>query len=212
MAKDDPALDAEIRRSIDDFLSELGKPNNQPQIHDQLARTLALYVREGQKVDGVALTQIPATDGAPDGAKANVLRVVFENLPVPNESCSLEEIIDFSREAREQNLVQRLRVFTTELAGGGLTVADVRDRLAHLSAEHSLALQHHRRAARRGALETVLVAGAEIVAALKTGRFSAAAGAAVGLSASNASLLLGEMGLPGREVAYLVRSHEQFGR
>jgi hypothetical protein len=64
--------------------------------------------------------------------------------------------------------------------------------------------------ARRGVLETVLVTTADVIAALKTGQLTDAARAALGLKTSNASLLLEEMGLPGREVAYLVKARGQF--
>jgi hypothetical protein len=98
------------------------------------------------------------------------------------------------------------------MASGELTHLEVSDKLENLVSCYDRALTLEKMSRTTGVVETLLVTTAEIAESLVTFQWSKAAKTLFDVRRKQIDLMKAEMTLPGREVAYIVKARERFGK
>ena len=145
-------------------------------------------------------------------SRAEAIQLLIKDLPTPGESHSLQDILAFRKEAREQGLIQGLRVWINEMASGNLTNAEVSDKMEDLVSRYERALKAERMTRNTGFVETLVTTTAEIAESLVKFQWSNLAKKLFEVKHRQIDLTKAEMNLPGREVAYIVKARETFPR
>jgi hypothetical protein len=135
---------------------------------------------------------------------------VLNELPIPSDAHSLEDILAFRDEARSEGLIQGLRVWINEMASGKLGPVEVSDKLEDLMFRYERTMQLERMKRDTGVVETLVTTTAEIAEALIKFNWSTAAKRLFDVRYKQSDLMKAEMSAPGREVAYIVKARERF--
>lgn len=143
-------------------------------------------------------------------AKQDVVRLVLNKLPVPDESVSWEQIIEYRSDPDSQSKFLALRHWMSEVARAELTPAEVEEKLEYLIDQYQQHMRLHRMKTNVGTLETVVTTGAEFLGDLVSFKWGKAAEALFSLRRRRVALLEGELTAPGNEVAYIVKARETF--
>jgi hypothetical protein len=175
------------------------------------ARALSVIVRRRLGINAVPIGDYAQVLGDSQATNTVVLQIVINELPIPNDGCSLPDILEFKRDASEQGLTQALRVWVNEITRGGLTAIEVTEKLEELLVRHKKHLEVHRMKADVGVLETIVVTPAEVAEHFMKLKWGKLARTLFGARVRRAELMKEELELPGREVAYIVKARERFG-
>jgi hypothetical protein len=144
--------------------------------------------------------------------RTDVVRLLLNELPMPGDSHSLEDILAFRDEARSEGLVQGLRIWINEMASGKLTPIEVSDKLEDLMSRYERTMKLERMSRDTGVVETLVTTSAEIAECLVKFKWSKIAKRLFEVRHKQIDLMQAEMQAPGREVAYIVKARERFGR
>jgi len=199
-----------VRKSLDTFTrGEDGKVHLFPAL-DGASRVLAIQLRELDGLNAVALLPSWSQPADSTASRADVVRLVLNNLPVPKESHSIEDVLAFREEATSQGLTHGLRSWINEMASGKLTPVEIADKLEYLSARYEAMLGVERMERDTGMFETLICTTAEIAESLVKFKWSNIAKKLFEVKHKQVALLKAEMSLPGREVAYIIKARERF--
>jgi hypothetical protein len=191
--------------------AEVGRLGN----NDLLARVLANQM-QSEGIDAVGLCENPlprslGNESSGDAAVAlpqSVLRVVFEALPVPDEQCSWQDILDFKAELHDKQW--GFRRWLHVLATKQQTEAEIRDELEWMVNEYTKAMEVHHMKASQGFVEAYVVPVLELVEDVVRFRWSKIAKGALSVKKRKVELLEAEMNAPGRECAYVFHARKTF--
>jgi hypothetical protein len=177
---------------------------------DAMCRAVAVYLREVQRLHAVPITS--GWESAPDfpATKAEVLHLVVNELPIPSDRHSLDDLLAFRDEAHSEGLIQGLRVWINEMACGRLTQVEVSDKLEDLVFRYERALKLESMQRDTHVVETLVVTTAEIAESLVKFQWSKIAKKLFEVRHKQIDLMKAEMTAPGREVAYIVKARERF--
>ena len=89
----------------------------------------------------------------------SVMRVALEALPMPDESCALQDILDFKAELRSKQW--GFRRWLKTLATKHQTEGEIRDELEWLTSEYSNAMRIHKLKASEGFFEAYVIPAIE---------------------------------------------------
>jgi hypothetical protein len=145
-------------------------------------------------------------------SRTDVVQLVLDELPIPDDTHGLEDILAFRDEARAEGLVQGLRVWIHEMASGKLTPIEVADKLEDLMFRYERTLKLEKMRRDTGMVETLVTTTAEIAEHLVRFKWSKLAERLFSVRYKQIDLMKAEMSAPGREVAYIVKARERFGR
>ena len=190
-----------------ELLAELRRENREP----EFTRWLAADIAQRYGCTAVAAYDEPQSvkvDGQPD----MTLRIVLQQLPLPTASTSWEAISDWRGDAEARRMYARLRTWMNRAARTHANPRETADEVSSLLADYETYMALHHRAMRHSRLEVVLTTSAEILEALTAFRWSTAVKRLLDLRRSETALLSSELEAPGREVAYIDRCRQRFGR
>lgn len=142
--------------------------------------------------------------------KGNVVQVVLKSIPVPDESVSWEQIIEYRSDSDSQSKFLALRHWISEVARAELTPAETEEKLQYLVDQYQQHLNLHRMKTNVGTLETIVTTSAEVLGNLVSFKWGKAAQTLFAIKRRKMALLEGELTSPGREVAYIVKARERF--
>lgn len=180
-------------------------PNqNEPAI---IVRGAALYLREVRGIDAVGLT---AQGFTPDNHGQAVVEVTLCELPIPAEDTAWQDIVEFRQDAEAQRTHKALKVWMHDIATTTVSASEVRDHLQHLLAQYEHYMKIHSIKARRGTLQTIIVAGAGMVENLAKFKLKDLAESLFRVGEGKIKLAEAELAAPGREVAYIVKARQTF--
>jgi len=145
------------------------------------------------------------------GRKEDVVKVTLNALPLPDESISWEQIIEYRSDPDSRSKFLALRHWMSEVARAELTPAEVEEKLEYLIDQYQKHMKLHLMKTNVGTLETIVTTGAEFLGDLVSFKWGKAAEALFSLRRRQVALLEGELTAPGSEVAYIVKAMETFG-
>lgn len=205
-----PMTDDEFFTVFKPHLTDLARLN---EVADDLnTRCISITLRCLNQMDAYPITtsnQYPTTQS--DTNKNDVIYLVLNTLPVPDESVSWEQILEYRSDPDSQSKFLALRYWMSEVARAELTPAEVEEKLEYLIDQYQKHMRLHRMKTNTGTLETVVTAGAEVLGDLVSFKWGKAAQALFSLKKREVALLEGELTAPGKEVAYIVKARETFG-
>ena len=202
---------AGVRESIASYgRGEDGKVHLYPAL-DAGSRVLALQLRELDGLNAVPIITAWGTGSHDTQVRAQVVRVLLNDLPLPADIHSFADILAFREEAKAQGLTQGLRAWISDMASGKLTPIEVSDKLEDLASRYERALRLEKMSRTTGVIETLIVTTAEIAESLVKFQWSNVAKKLFEVRHKQIDLMKAEMTLPGHEVAYIVKARERFG-
>lgn len=145
-------------------------------------------------------------------SKKHVMDVILKALPMPDESISWEQIIEYRSDPDSQSKFLALRHWMSEVARAELTPADVEEKIEYLIDQYQKHMKLHKMKTNVGTLETIVTTSAEVLGDLVSFKWGKAAEALFSLRRRQVALLEGELTAPGNEVAYIVKTRETFQR
>jgi hypothetical protein len=136
------------------------------------------------------------------------LKVALAALPVPDETCSWMDILDFKTDLREKQW--GFRRFLKTLATKVQTEAEIGDEIEWLVTQYSKAMEIHQLRASRTFLEAYVIPTVEVLEDIVKLNWSKIAKSGVAAKQRRIDLLDAELKAPGRECAYVFDARKRF--
>ncbi len=155
----------------------------------------------------VLLSNIPANQ---EFFKSEVIRVVFNELPMPDEQTPWEQILEFRGDPDSKAKFLDLRHWMSEIARDSRPRAEMEETLEYLMSQYQRHMALHKMKTTAGVLETTVVSTGEIIENLVRMKWGKVAKMLFSLKARKITLLEGELTSPGSEVAYIIKANETF--
>jgi hypothetical protein len=186
-------------------MQEIRKAWNLARISQEvLLRPFSTYYRNIRRIDAIPiisgkLPELPR----PSGGVEEVIKVAINHLPIPDDSTSWEQIIDFRNDPDTGVKFRRFRHWMNEIAKSTMTPIEIEQKLEYLLDEYQQHMEHHRMKTNASTLETILVS-------LGDRKFGDIAKSLFSVRHRKLALLEGELKSPGREIAFISKAQETF--
>lgn len=148
-------------------------------------------------------TMKPLPNIQPSFKKVDVLNVVINSLPIPDELTSWEQILDFRSDPESRYKYLGLRNWMSEIARANLSPNEIEEKLEWLLYSYRKHMELHNLKFKKGVLETIVMSGAEFVENLIKLKFGKAAKKLFSIKHKKIHLMEAEMRAPGVEVSYI---------
>lgn len=176
-----------------------------------VTRLASILLRDFTNVDAhpILTDDLPSVINS-QAKESDVIQIVLNNLPVPNDSTSWEQILEYRSDVDSQHKFLDLRNWMSEVARAKLSPIEIGQKLEYLISQYQRHMELHKMKTNTGTLETYLTIGAEFLEELLHLKPSKAVKALFSLKHKRVELIEGELTSPGREVAYVIKAKEQF--
>jgi hypothetical protein len=175
------------------------------------ARRECIRLRVLHHIDAHLVTSLgKVLSSGSDSDKHEVVEITLSSLPIPDDSTSWEQIIEYRNDPDSQSKFLALRNWMSEVVRAELTPAETEEKLEYLIDQYQQHMNLHRMKANVGVLETIATTSVEILGDLVSFQWGKAAQALFALKRRKVALLEGELTSPGNEVAYIVKARERF--
>jgi hypothetical protein len=176
-------------------------------------RIFSIKLREIDGFDAYPILGTPLSTSIDSPiTKNDVVRIVLDAMPIPDESTSWEKILEYRSDPDSSSKFLDLRVWMSEMARAKLTQVELEEKLQQLLDDYERHLRLHKIKTHRGTLQTVVIATAEFFEDLANKKFSKIAQGIFTVTQQRVELLEGELMAPGSEVAYIMKANETFNR
>ena len=178
-------------------------------------RRLSVELTDTLKIDTVPIceTQLPESLPEPTTSSKlchNVLSAALKTLPLPDETCSWEDILTFKAELHDKRW--EFQRFLQTLATKVQSEAELRDEIEWMVNEYTKAMQIHHIKASQSFVDIFFISPLEVIENLVKLNWSKIAKGALSVRKRKVELLEAEMKAPGRECAYVFEARERFDR
>jgi hypothetical protein len=167
-------------------------------------RPLSVYYRSVKHIDAFPIISgmLPELSQG-TGSIEDVIEITINQLPIPDDSTSWEQIIDFRNDPDTETKFRRFRVWMNKIARANLTPLEVEQELEWMLDEYRQHMELHKMKTNTSALETILVSlGDRKFGDIVKGFFS--------VKHKQIALLEAEAKAPGREIAFISKAQETF--
>ncbi len=176
--------------------------------------TMRIYSHALKQTDGYDAVPVYFGRSQPGqelpSGKESVLRIVMPLVPEPDDTTSLENILDFRSDEEAKSAFRKMRRWMSNLSKGSFEVIEVQTEIADLLAEYQRYMSIHHIDTRSGLLESIVVTSAEIAERIVKLEWSTLAKGLFRIHSDKIALMRAEMEAPGREVAYLSMMKRRF--
>jgi hypothetical protein len=184
-------------------------------LSDLGARLLSTAITNRSLFDVVPICKAPIPDFRGPGENAmsptsTVLMVALASLPVPNDQCSWQDILDFKNDTHDKQW--GFRRWMHALATKHQTEGEVRDDLEWSLNEYTEAMKLHKIKASQSFLDVFVISPLEIMENLVKFNWSKIAKGALQVRKRDVELMEAELKAPGRECAYIFDARRRFGK
>lgn len=207
----------DARLGLDFAVEYDGKPvrNLKVGLTDLACRWEAERLRESTNADVVSLCppqpEINSLLGM-KSEKGDVVRVLLRDFPQPSDSTSLEHILQFKQDPESKDKMFAFHHWAKTMMSQNAAPHEVAEELEWLAHEYQQHMRVHRMKVNRGTLEIVLTAAAELAENLVKLRWGKLSKLPFSVSHRKIDLMEAELKAPGREIAYLVKTRNEFRR
>lgn len=181
------------------------------EINDVFSRIVSVRLRELEGLDTFPLCY---NERLPVGnrviSQANVIRIVLRALPIPDDTTSWEQILEYRSDPDSFGKFLALRRWMTDVAKAELPEKEIEDNLEWLVYDYERHLKLHKLKAQMGVFESIVTVGPEFLENMVKINWGKAAKLLFFLKHRKVDLMEAEMKAPGSEVAYIIKSREQF--
>jgi hypothetical protein len=174
-------------------------------------RLISTQLRELEGLDAYPILRTGINSSQSNQAnKCDVVQIILNSLPIPDDSTSWEQILEYRSDLDSQHRFLDLRNWMNEVARGRLSVIEIEQKLEHLISQYQRHMKLHKMKTNTGTLETYLTIGFEFLEELLRLKLSKAVKALFSLKHRRIALMEGELTSPGSEVAYVIKAREMF--
>lgn len=145
-------------------------------------------------------------------ASTPVHQIVLNALPVIDDSTPWEKVIDFRSDDAARASCLRLRNWMRKISDEAGSAIEIREELESLIADYVDHLRYHELRTKPGLIELVMTTAGSVAEHVLKGEWGSAAKALFQVRQQRIAFLDAERSAPGREVGYVVRAREAFGR
>jgi hypothetical protein len=144
-----------------------------------------------------------------DHSVADLLRIGLEAFPIPDQTCSWEDILDFKSSLRDKQW--GFRRFLESLATRSMKEAEVRDEIEWMLNEYTNAMRIHNLKASNSFVDVFVISPLEIIENIVKFKWSKIAKGTLSVQKRKVELMEAEMKAPSRECAYVFDARKRFG-
>src|SRR5262245_13713485 len=176
-----------------------------------ILRPLSAYHRNNKHFDAYPLFNSAFPELAQESASmVDVIDITINQIPIPDDSTSWEQILDFRNDPDTEIKFRRFRAWMNEIARAKLTPKEIEDKLAWLLDEYQQHMKLHRMKTKVVSLETIIVSLAEFAEDLVKLKLGKLAKVPFAIRQRKVALLEGELKSAGREIAFISKAQETF--
>ena len=178
------------------------------------ARFYSLFIRLNRQENIMPALYRTRKDFNIDSQLDNASQVY--NLLLPHFSIPIqipfEELISFKQEPEIKPYLIVLRNWSNEITKSNITVLELQEKLEYLTSEYHSFMRIQKLKHSTSAIEIIFTAAAETIESLLKLKIGNAAKAMFNVRKSKIQLLEAELNAPGREIAFIIKSNERFGK
>jgi hypothetical protein len=163
--------------------------------------------------DATFVTTFPYTEYTreiPNSSKSDVAQVVIKSLPLPSNETPWEQLIDYRNDTKTQKLLLSLRRWINKIATQNLSSLEIDDEIEFLINEFQEHMKFHKMKANTETIEVIINSVSDVLGNLLTLKFSKLLEPLFAVKKRQLSLLEAELNVPGKEMAYIIKSRETF--
>jgi len=149
--------------------------------------------------------------GSVSAQKSDVINLVIEEFPFPDEQIPWEKIKDFRNDSDNHGQLSGLRTWINSLSKSGLAINEINDELEYKLHQFKKSLEAHKIKFKTGIFETFVVGGAELTENLLKLRLKELTKSLFKARELKADLLIAELNSPGHELGYIYKVNQEFG-
>lgn len=208
--------DKAFRKEIDDLSIEDVKDLIQAAISKnefdaQLLRIISLNFEFSQNITAVTiLSFFDYVANIPNAKKSDVVQIVVNNLPLPNNETSWEQIIDYRSDPDTQNKLLALRRWIRRASTQNLSRNEIEEEIEWLINEFQRHMKFHKMKANTETLEVLVKVPFEILENLLKLKLSKIPEPFFAIKKRQLMLMEAEINAPGKELSYIIKSREAF--
>lgn len=197
-------MDQELRRYAKSFLRPIKGLKG--------LREIANDLRLMENIDAVAIG-VPATNLSLDevASRDTVVRLTLNNFPIPKDSTSWENILDFKKDKDSTEKFYRLKNWMNAISKKEMKVYEVEDELNDILGAYENHMKYHDMRTTYSAVDVLVNIPLEFAQNLIRLKFSDAFKAIVKIKQEKIKLLSEERKAIGSEVAYIINAQRKFG-
>jgi hypothetical protein len=186
------------------------KPTGARVFSDIVAHFIASEKNKDHPTVPICKTRFPIVKStAPSRFSQTLLCVASKALPVPDDTCAWQDILDFKAEMQDKQW--GFRRFVQTLASKQQSEAEIRDEIEWSLNEYTKAMALHKIKASQTFVDVFIISPLEIVENLVKLNWSKIAKGVLQVRKRKIELMEAEMKAPGRECAYLFDARKRFG-
>lgn len=200
---------------IDDFIEDIEDAvtfqKSQHEIESIILRLIALGLERTEKITTV--TTLPYEDYTrqmPKFGRSDVVQIVIDKLPLPDDMTAWEQIIDYREDPENQKNILALRRWIRKISSEELAKAELEEEIEWLINEFQEHMKYHKIKANAETLEVLVKAPLEIIEDLVKLKWSKIPEPFFAVKKRQLMLMEAEMNAPGKELAYIIKSREAF--
>lgn len=197
-----------------DMLSKLIQQTNDIQLsYEAAARFCALSLNNQENqpdfisVPLIKRLTIPSEDKI---TQSDVLRIIIENIPIPNDTTPWESIFEFKKDPDNQGKFAGLKLWVNKVLKSEYSLQETKDELQHLIYQYQKSLDIHKIKYQKGVFQSIIVGTAELLENTVRLKFSNIAKGLFAAQTEKADLLSLELNSPGNEVSYIYETKQAF--
>jgi hypothetical protein len=183
-------------------------------LNDICCREECQILRNSRGVETVSLFSPSkvSLSGRVSTIPTTVNSVIIKALPEPDDSTPFEQILEFKEDSSTKSKLLELRRWMSRLTHSSISPIEAAQELEWLLQQYEDHMRLHRLKVNRGMLETVVTMTGEIAENLIKLKLGNLARLPFLITERRIALLEAERSAPGREVAYIYKAHNSFGR
>lgn len=189
------------------FAQQLGREA----ANDIRSRRVAIHLESHMAHRVVPVLKSPFLRREDESARADLLRVVLNRLPLPTDETPWEAIFDWRKDEEAQVQYRRIISAISAAAAKGAHPADFEDEIATKLDDYARAMAIRHRLMMHSRLEVLFVTSMELIEDLVRFKFGSAAKKLLATDRTEVQLLKDELSIPGREFAYIATATARFG-
>lgn len=210
-----PSIDFKAFSQEFDMLSKLIQQLNDIELsYEASARHCALLLNNQlEKPDFISIPlvrklKLPTDNGI--ATRSDVLKLIIENVPVPDELTPWESIFEFKSNPDNIGRIAGLKLWINKIVKSNFSVSEVKDELEFLLYQYRKTLEMHNIKYKSGILQSLVVGTGELIENAVRLKFSKLAKGLFSAQQERADLLSLELSAPGKELAYIYEASKRF--
>lgn len=159
------------------------------------------------------VTTLPYTEYSrelPNSSKSDVVQVVINSLPLPNNETPWEQIIDYRKDSETQKLLSSLRRWISNTSRQNLPPLEIEEEIESLINDFQEHMKLHKMKANTETVEVLVKFLPETIENLIKLRFSKLPEPLFVFKKRQINLMEAELNAPGKEMAYIIKTRDTF--